>query len=290
MKRALIALSLISIASVACEAQFSSDGNPSVSDAGAAGNAGETTTAGAGNAGAGAAGAAGAAGRPVKPTGGSAGAAAGTGGAGGTTSPQAGTGGVPPTAGAGGGTAAAGGIGVAGSGGTAAGTGGSPDAGTGGQAVAPSCTAAEALKISGIPTTFDLAAWSETTGGTCFASEAGSCSFAVDKFGPYDNNQAAGNVAISSVICDTSPKAGTCGAEKACAGSIRSSASDGAWYLPFDIVPDGDGYRLSGFVVGDQFGGNARAGSCSYDLGDAFQHAFEEAMADMLASARFACH
>jgi hypothetical protein len=315
MKRALIALALVSAASVACTQEFSSDGLEKV--AGGAGEAGDmaVAAAGAGQSSAGVGGAAhagssssaGSAGRPVATTGGSsAGAAAGAGGAAGeepgtgaTGGSVVGSGGTAAGtgdaggAGGSGGTAAAGGLGATGSGGSsagtggaAAGTGGSPEAGTGGTVTPPSCTAEEALKISALPTTFELPAWSETTDGQCFKANAGSCSYAVDAFGPYGNNT-VGRLMISAIVCDTSPKAGTCGSEKSCGGSMTFSVSG----VPFNgIVPDGDGYRLSDFVVGDQFGGPARAGTCSYDIGDAYQHAFQQALADMLASVRFACH
>lgn len=297
MKRALIALSLVSALSVACTAEFSSNGNPKVvAEAGDSGEAGNPVAPAAGTGGssgrAGApsaqAGTGGVAGRSVVAgTGGDA--TAGESGAAGSEAGAPSAGGAPQAAAGtgGGGTAAAAGLGGGGSGGAAAGSGGS-DAGTGGAAVTPpSCTAKEALKISALPTTFELPAWSESSGAECFVANAGSCSFAVAKFGPYEDNQDAGSLLLSSVVCDTSPRAGACGAEKACGGAFNLPSASG---LPFDnIVPDGDGYRLTGFVVSDQFG-TTNVGSCSYPVGDGFQHAFQQAIADMLGATRFPCH
>jgi len=141
-----------------------------------------------------------------------------------------------------GGAAAGSGSGTAGSGAT--GTGGEPAGGTGGAPTVPSCTAEEAITLAAIPESFTWGGfslrWDDVDQSYCGHSDGGTCTL---------RNLAlsfSGTAAIVGIDanfdCTTQFYSGICGAEAACTGSFSQSRLGS---YSFDVVPEGDGYRIA---------------------------------------------
>lgn len=278
MKQALLAVSLLSLVSVACAVD-------PFSNVAASGEAGSDLAAAGSADPAGAAGAAGSSdggkatvGHGGKPAAGAAGKSS-SGGAGAAGSPVAGSGG----------SAAGSTAGSAGSAAAGAPAGGSAGAGT----VTPTCSAADAFARSTAPSgPLTIDAWSGAFAGdnVCWQQAAASCTFEVDSWGPSPINAARYRVFLKNVKCDASVYFGQ-GTADACDIKGDCNAFDGSnasiVAIDFDLAPGGEGYVASNM---EQMASNVSGsgGNCEIASSPA-SDILATAAEDLLAGVVFSC-